>query len=107
MEASITLDNGDRLQVKPEQYVLRLTPGIGGAQIELNLQIARHVATSQGSPPAKEDSPVFCDDERLRITGTLLVSAKNPQQDRRYLCLIENQHLVAAVPTMTGFRMSG
>ncbi|WP_435586218.1 hypothetical protein [Micromonospora aurantiaca (nom. illeg.)] len=104
MTASIQLSNGDRLEIDAYREALRMTPAIGGARIELGLTVAR-VPVQPIANPSPNVVPGA--EQRHRVTAALYVSTRLPQQDRRYLCQLEAEHLVTAVERSTKFRVRG
>ncbi|RQX13370.1 hypothetical protein DDE19_25865 [Micromonospora ureilytica] len=104
MTASIQLSDGDRLEIDAYREAVRMTPAIAGARIELGLTVARVPV-----PPIANPSPnvVPAAEQRHRVTAALYVSTRLPQQDRRYLCQLEAEHLVTAVERSTKFRVYG
>ncbi|WDZ84038.1 hypothetical protein [Micromonospora cathayae] len=104
MTASIQLSDGDRLEIDAYREALRMTPAIGGARIELGLTVAR-VPVQPIANPSPNVVPAA--EQRHRVTAALYVSTRLPQQDRRYLCQLEAEHLVTAVERSTKFRVYG
>ncbi|MFF0176073.1 hypothetical protein [Micromonospora profundi] len=103
MTGLITLDDMSVLAIDASRHALRMSPAIGGAQVELGLTIFRQPSARRVSG----EWPVKPIDERLRLSATLHVSTRNGNQDRRYVCPMEGEHLVAAVLQQGTFRLRG
>ncbi len=89
---TIDVGNNDRLDFEPARDVLRLTPGVSGAAIELQLKVGRAVEAATPN--------------RYRIAAVLDLSRLS-QQGRRRLCRLEAEHLVTPSMRPTGFSLTG
>ncbi|HKT02252.1 MAG TPA: hypothetical protein VJT31_22215 [Rugosimonospora sp.] len=89
---TIDVGNGDRLDFEPARDTLRMTPGIGGAGIELQLKVGR--TTDSANPP------------RYRIDAVLDISRRS-QQGRRRLCRLQTGHLITPAVRATSFSLHG
>ncbi|MFJ6167262.1 hypothetical protein ACIQH6_19230 [Micromonospora orduensis] len=107
MTGTITLSDQSVLHIDARRHALRLSPGIGGAQIDLGLTVYRQARPPAADLPRSEDWPVMPIHERLRLSATLYVSTRNAQQDRRYLCRVDGEHLVTAILQQGSFQMRG
>ncbi|BCB73629.1 hypothetical protein GCM10022251_65580 [Phytohabitans flavus] len=105
--AWIDFSDKSRLQVDADRHPLQLSPGIGGAQIELSLTTFRLSPVLVDEAAAMADQRVAPAEERLRVSAALYVSVRNPQQDRRFLCTMESDHLATAVSQPGSIRMRG
>lgn len=89
---TIDVGNGDRLDFEPARDALRLTPGVGGAGIELQLKVGRMTESTNPS--------------RYRIAAVLDISRRS-QQGRRRLCRLQAGHLITPTVRPTSFSLHG
>lgn len=107
MTAAITLNDQSMLHIDAGRHALRMSPGIGGAQIDLSLTIYRQAGPPPSDFPQTKGWPVKPLDERLRLSATLYMSTRNASQDRRYVCRMDSEHLVTAILQQGAFQMRG
>jgi hypothetical protein len=89
---TIDVGNGDRLDFEPARDALPLTPGVGGAALELQLKVGRMTESATAS--------------RYRIAAVLDISRLS-QQGRRRLCRLQAGHLVTPSVRPTSFSLHG